>query len=64
MTTLTTARLKLVTFTDDHLDGLDTLNSDPEVMRYLSGRPETREYSRWSRVVRDICTLPIARTFP
>ena len=43
MTALTTARLNLVPFTDDHLDGLNTLNSDPEVMRYLSGRPETRE---------------------
>jgi RimJ/RimL family protein N-acetyltransferase len=43
MTTLTTDRLTLVPFTDDHLDALNTLNSDPEVMRYLSGRPETRE---------------------
>jgi len=43
MTTLTTDRLNLVPFTDDHLDGLITLNSDPEVMRYISGRPETRD---------------------
>ena len=43
MTTLTTARLNLVPFTDDHLDGLNTMNSDPEVMRYLLRRPDTRE---------------------
>ena len=43
MTVLATARLSLVPFTDDHVDGLNTLNSDPEVMRYLSGRPETRD---------------------
>lgn len=43
MTELTTNRLKLAPFADDHLDGLNTLNSDPEVMRFISGRPETRE---------------------
>jgi len=43
MTALTTERLMLVPFTDDHLDGLNALNSDPEVMRYISGRPETRD---------------------
>lgn len=43
MTALNTFRLKLVPFADDHLDGLNNLNSDPEVMRYISGRPETRE---------------------
>ena len=43
MTILTTARLSLVPFTDDHVDGLNVLNSDPEVMRYISGRPETRD---------------------
>ena len=43
MTVLTTLRLNLVPFTDDHLDGLSALNSDPEVMRYISGRPETRD---------------------
>ncbi len=42
MTTLTTARLRLEPVTDSHVDGLNVLNSDPEVMRYLSGRPETR----------------------
>jgi len=34
MTTLTSARLNLVPFTDAHLDSLNTMNSDPEVMRY------------------------------
>ena len=43
MTALATARLNLVPFADEHLDGLHVLNSDPEVMRYISGRPETRE---------------------
>lgn len=41
MTHLTTARLSLVPFADEHVDGLFALNSDPEVMRYISGRPET-----------------------
>jgi RimJ/RimL family protein N-acetyltransferase len=39
---LVTPRLKLVPCSDDHLDGLNLLNSDPEVMRYLGGRVETR----------------------
>jgi RimJ/RimL family protein N-acetyltransferase len=43
VTALATARLNLVPFADEHLDGLHVLNSDPEVMRYISGRPETRE---------------------
>lgn len=43
MTLLATARLSLVPFADDHVDGLNALNSDPEVMRYLSGRAETRD---------------------
>jgi RimJ/RimL family protein N-acetyltransferase len=42
MTILTTARLRLEPLDDVHLDGLNTLNADPEVMRYLSGQPETR----------------------
>lgn len=42
LTILTTARLRLVPFADEHLDGLHALNSDPAVMRYLTGRPETR----------------------
>jgi RimJ/RimL family protein N-acetyltransferase len=43
MTCLTTARLRLEPFTDAHVPGLNALNSDPEVMRYISGRPETME---------------------
>jgi RimJ/RimL family protein N-acetyltransferase len=43
MTILTTARLRLEPFDDAHLDGLNAINSDPEVVRYLTGRPETRE---------------------
>ena len=43
MTQLTTARLRLEPITDHHLDAMNAMNSDPEVMRYLSGKPETRE---------------------
>ncbi|MCK9686291.1 GNAT family N-acetyltransferase [Scleromatobacter humisilvae] len=43
MSTLETARLRLEPLRDEHLDGLHALNSDPEVMRYISGEPETRE---------------------
>jgi RimJ/RimL family protein N-acetyltransferase len=43
VTLLTTTRLSLVPFADDHVDGLHALNSDPEVMRYISGHPETRD---------------------
>jgi len=43
MAILTTARLILEPFADSHLDGLFAMNSDPEVMRYITGRPEKRE---------------------
>ena len=43
MTILTTPRLRLAPFADEHLDGLYALNSDPEVMRYITGKPDTRE---------------------
>lgn len=43
MSTLTTSRLRLEPFADAHLDGLNRMNSDAAVMRYLGGRPETRE---------------------
>jgi len=42
MTTLTTARLRLEPMVDAHLDGLNAVNVDPEVMRYISGKSETR----------------------
>jgi RimJ/RimL family protein N-acetyltransferase len=40
---LTTARLRLEPFTDSHVYGLNALNADPEVMRYISGHPERLE---------------------
>jgi RimJ/RimL family protein N-acetyltransferase len=43
MTLLTTPRLRLEPCADVHLDGLYAMNADPEVMRYISGKPETRE---------------------
>jgi RimJ/RimL family protein N-acetyltransferase len=39
---LKTARLRLVPCGDEHVEGLSAINSDPEVMRYITGRPETR----------------------
>jgi len=43
MTILTTARLRLEPFDHAHVDGLNAIDSDPEVMRYIPGRAETRE---------------------
>ncbi len=43
MTLLTSPRLRLEPITDAHLDALHALNSDPEVMRFITGKPETRE---------------------
>lgn len=43
MTILHTARLRLEPFGAPHLDGLHAMNQIAEVMRYLSGQPETRE---------------------
>jgi RimJ/RimL family protein N-acetyltransferase len=40
---LRTARLLLVPLADRHLDLEVQLDSDPEVLRYLDGRPRTRE---------------------
>lgn len=42
MSILTTERLLLEPFDDVHLDGLNAMNSDPEVMRYI-GALESRE---------------------
>ncbi len=39
---LTTERLRLVPCSDEHLDGLSAMNSDSEVMRYLTARAQTR----------------------
>lgn len=46
MTVLSTARLRLEPFDDAHFDGLQAMNSLPEVMRYISGRPETPDETR------------------
>ncbi|MFM9941733.1 MAG: GNAT family N-acetyltransferase [Hyphomicrobiaceae bacterium] len=43
MTILYTTRLRLEPFAEQHLDGLHAMNQLPKVMRYISGRPETRE---------------------
>ena len=43
MSVLHTTRLRLEPFSDHHLDGLHAMNSIPEVMRYITGQPETRE---------------------
>lgn len=48
MTTLTTARLRLEPLTDAHLPGLHAMNREPEVMRYITGKPETLEETRAS----------------
>jgi RimJ/RimL family protein N-acetyltransferase len=45
MTILTTKRLRLEPFNDSHLEGLHAINSDPKVMRYITGKPETIEYT-------------------
>lgn len=42
MPTLHTARLTLVPLADEHLELEIELDSDPEVMRYLTGRAATR----------------------
>lgn len=39
---LSTPRIELVPLTDDHLELEITLDSDPEVLRYLYARPRTR----------------------
>jgi RimJ/RimL family protein N-acetyltransferase len=41
--TLHTARIELVPLADEHLDLEAELDADPEVMRYLTGRPRTRD---------------------
>ncbi|MFM8736709.1 MAG: GNAT family N-acetyltransferase [Betaproteobacteria bacterium] len=41
--TLYTQRLRLEPFGEHHLDGLNAMNSLPEVMRYVGGQTETRE---------------------
>jgi ribosomal-protein-alanine N-acetyltransferase len=45
MTILTTDRLILEPYDDQHLDGLSAMSADPEVMRHLPGT-ETREQTK------------------
>lgn len=40
---LTTARLRLEPVDERHFDGLRAINGDADVMRYITGRPETPE---------------------
>lgn len=46
MTILTSARLRYEPIADDHFDGLHAMNRDPDVMRYIRGRPETPDETR------------------
>jgi RimJ/RimL family protein N-acetyltransferase len=46
MTILTTDRLILEPIDERHFDWLQAMNSQPEVMRFLSGVPETPEQTR------------------
>lgn len=46
MTILLTPRLRLEPYRDEHFDGLHAMNSDPQVMRYITGRPDTPEETR------------------
>jgi RimJ/RimL family protein N-acetyltransferase len=43
VTVLHTARLRLEPITDQHLDGVYEMDREVEVMRYISGKPATRE---------------------
>lgn len=43
MTLLTTARLRLEPYDASHADGLHAMNADPQVMRFITGQPETRD---------------------
>ncbi|HVH43270.1 MAG TPA: GNAT family N-acetyltransferase [Labilithrix sp.] len=47
-TILTTPRLRLEPFADAHVEQLHEMNSDLEVMRYITGRPQTLEETRAS----------------
>jgi len=46
MTVLHSARLRFEPVTDAHYDGMRALNGDPEVMRFITGQPETPEETR------------------
>jgi RimJ/RimL family protein N-acetyltransferase len=46
MTILTTERLRLEPIADHHFEGLQAMNRLPEVMRFITGTPETPEQTR------------------
>jgi len=46
MTILHTGRLRLEPFADAHFDGLYAMNRDAQVMRHITGRPDTPEDTR------------------
>lgn len=46
MTILHTMRLRLEPIDDRHFEGLHAMNRRPEVMRFISGEPETPEQTR------------------
>ena len=46
MTILTTPRLRLEPIDEQHFDGLQAMNRRLDVMRFLSGAPETPEETR------------------
>ena len=46
MTILTTSRLRLEPMNDRHFDELFEMNSDPDVMRYITGKPDTPDDTR------------------
>jgi RimJ/RimL family protein N-acetyltransferase len=46
MTILNTERLRLEPFDDHHFEGLQAMNRLPEVMRFISGQPETPDETR------------------
>jgi RimJ/RimL family protein N-acetyltransferase len=46
VTILSTERLRLEPIDGHHFDGLQAMNSQPEVMRFISGTPETPEQTR------------------
>jgi RimJ/RimL family protein N-acetyltransferase len=48
MTILHTERLRLEPFAAVHLDGLHAMNSRPEVMQFITGKPETLEETQAS----------------
>jgi len=57
--TLHTDRVRLVPLSDEHLELEVELDSDPEVMRYLTGRARTREEAETSHAMRLATAEPV-----